>query len=44
MVVGRPGSSVLVFVPGMGEIVAITELVGSSSLFLGPLHLFSDSW
>jgi HrpA-like RNA helicase len=27
MVVGRPGSSVLVFVPGMNEIVAITELV-----------------
>ena len=28
-VVGRPGSSVLVFVPGMNDIVAITELVES---------------
>jgi HrpA-like RNA helicase len=27
LVLGRPGSSVLVFVPGMNEIVAITELV-----------------
>jgi HrpA-like RNA helicase len=27
MVVGRPGSSVLIFVPGMNEIVAITDLV-----------------
>jgi len=27
MVVGRPGSSVLIFVPGMNEIVAITEQV-----------------